>query len=94
MVLCPWEEDVVLVEKIESSLSNIFFVKLRYENYCFHSLEHLYFFLLAKHYQNNQLCEQLAVENDCFKIAKIMKPYEDVYMDSELRERIMRFAVL
>ena len=23
-----------------------------------------------------------------------MKPYKDVYMDSELRERIMRFAVL
>ena len=35
MVLCPWEEDVVLVEKIQSSLSNIFFVKLRYKNYFF-----------------------------------------------------------
>ena len=23
-----------------------------------------------------------------------MKPYKDVYMDSEIRERIMRFAVL
>ena len=34
------------------------------------------------------------MENDCFKIAEIMKPYKDVYMDSELRERIMRFAVL
>ena len=75
-------------------MSNIFFVKLRYENYCFHSLEQLYFFLLAKHYQNNQLCKQLAVENDCFKIAEIMKSYKDVYMDSELRERTMRFAVL
>ena len=94
MVLCPWEEDVVLIEKIQYSLSNIFFVKLKYENYCFYSLEQLYFFLIAKHYKNNQLCEQLAEENDCFKIAEIMKPYKDVYRDSELRERIMRFAVL
>ena len=94
MVLCSWEEDVILVEKIQSSLSNIFFVKLRYEEYHFYSLEQLYFFLLAKHYQNNRLCEQLAVENDCFKIAEVMKPYKDVYMDSEIRERIMRFAVL
>ena len=71
-----------------------FFVKLRYENDLFYSLKQLYFFLLAKHYQNNQLCEQLAVENDCFKIAEIMKPYKDVYMDLELREHIIRFAVL
>ena len=28
------------------------------------------------------------------KLAEIMKPYKDVYMDSDLRERIMRFAVL
>ena len=76
------------------TLSNIFFIKLRYENCCFYSLEQLYFFLLAKHYQNNQLYEQLAVENNFFKIAEIMKPYKDVYMDSELRERIMRFPVL
>ena len=94
MVLYPWEEDVVLVEKIQSSPSNIFFVILRFENYCFYSLEQLYFFLLAKHYQNNQLCEQLVEENDCFKIVEIMKPYKNVYMDSEIRERIMRFAVL
>ena len=33
MVLCPWEQDVVLIEKIQSSLSNIFFIKLRYKNY-------------------------------------------------------------
>ena len=72
----------------------IFFVKLRYKNYCFHSLEQLYFYLLPKHYQNNQLCEQLTVEKDCFKIAEIIKPYKDIYMDSDLRERIMRFEVL
>ena len=41
-----------------------------------------------------ELCEQIALENDCFKLAEIMKPYKDFYMDSDLRERIMRFAVL
>ena len=54
----------------------------------------MYFFLLAKHYQNIQLCEKLALENDCFNIAELMKPYKDVHMDSEIRKRIMRFAVL
>ena len=41
-----------------------------------------------------ELCEQIALENDCFKLAEIMKPCKDSYTDSELRERIMRFAVL
>ena len=94
MTLCPWEQEVELVEKIQSSLSNIYFVKIRCEEYSFYSLEQLYFVLLAKHYENRELCEQIALENDCFKIAEIMKPYKDVYTDSELRERIMRFAVL
>ena len=34
------------------------------------------------------------MENDCFNKVEVMKPYKDVYMDSALRERIMRFAVL
>ena len=40
------------------------------------------------------LGEQIALENDYFKLADIMKLYKDIYMDSDLRERIMRFAVL
>ena len=94
MTPCPWDNEVELVEKIQASLSNIYFVKIRYKKYCFYSLEQLYFYLLAKHYGNIELCEQIALENDCFKLAEIMKPYKDIYMDLDLRECIMRFAVL
>ena len=41
-----------------------------------------------------ELCQKIILENDCFKLVEILKPYKDVYMDSDLRERIMRFAVL
>ena len=63
MTLCPWDNEVELVKKTQSSLSNIYFVKIRYEKYCFHSLEQLYFYLLGKNYENWELCEQIALEN-------------------------------
>ena len=63
MTLCPWDNEVELVEKIQSSLFSIYFVKIRFEKYSFYLLEQLYF-LLAKHYENKELCEQIALENE------------------------------
>ena len=94
ITVSPWEEKIVLVDDIHNPLSNLYQCKLSYDGFCFHSSEHLYFFLISKDAKQYELTNQVLDESDPFELEILMKDFNKSFQKADDRERIVRFAIL
>ena len=59
ITLSPWETESLVVSEVHDPLSNLYYSHTSVDALSYHSIEHMFYHLLAKHYKNDTLCEIL-----------------------------------
>ena len=71
IILSPWNTDVEVINQVQDPLSNLFSCILIINNLFFHSLEQLFDFLFAKHYNKDEISNAIDQCNDPLEIHPI-----------------------
>ena len=64
ITLSPWERDTLVVSEVQDPLSNLYYSHMRVHALSYHSIEQMFYHLLAKHYKNDTLSETILKETD------------------------------
>ena len=73
IVLSPWNADVEVINQVQDPLSNLISCILSINNLYFHSVEQLFYFLFAKHYNERDLSDAIDQCSDPLEIHPILK---------------------
>ena len=93
--LCPWSNNVELIEKVQDPLSNLYPCKLLHNNIFFPSSEHLFLYHLCLHFNYQNTASELLKILDPTDLHKFISDKAiDLNKDYAVIERLMRFSIL
>ena len=91
--LSPWNVDVVVVEKVQNPMSNLYPCKIYMNGINFHSSEQIFYFLLVNHFDPKDLADQIKNSTDPLDVHVIVNDFIMKHSYFSDYEKFMRFSL-
>ena len=91
--LSPWNVDVVVVEKVQNPMSNLYPCKISINGLNFHSSEQIFYFLLVNHFDQKDLADQIKNFTDPLDVHAIVNDFIMKHSYFSDYEKFMRYSL-
>ena len=94
ITLSPWERESLVVSEVQDPLSNLYYSHMRVDALSYHSIEQMFYHLLAKHCKNITLCHKILLETDPLNVYNHLdKTFFSKTRNEEIKKDIMNLCV-
>ena len=84
----------LVVSEVQDPLSNLYYSHMRVDALSYHSIEQMFYHLLAKHYKNITLCHKILMETDPLNVYyHLDKTFISKTRNEEIKKDIMNLCV-
>ena len=94
ITLSPWETESLVVSEVQDPLSNLYYSHMRVDALSYHSIEQMFYHLLAKHYENIILCHKILMEADPLNVyIHLDKAFISKTRNQKIKKDIMQLCL-